>query len=227
MPPTPEQIDELLEAEESEALERKKSIDNRRVKQAIIAFANDQADRERGWLILGQAPDKEIIGLKGGADEIQRKISDIARTQCFPAIPISIEVVERQGKQLAIVEVRRSHARPHFEGRSWVRMGSTTRQATDAEVTLMRAAESDRKVALVSKWFNEGRTEIKFWVLPAPGSPLARSPETFITKIEEVTSDWIVIDKGGRKMGIPFIEFNVGYDPHEDRLVIRYHGAPK
>ena len=227
MPFTPEQIDNLLQSDESEIIERKSGFDNRKIRQALIAFANDQADRGRGWLILGQDKNKSIVGLKGDRDKIQRDIADIASTQCHPAIPVSIEVIDREGKMVSIVEIRRSVARPHFEGDAWVRIGSTTRREKDAEIMLMRAAQTDRKVALVTKWFNAGKRNVKFWTLPAPGSPSNRSPEAHTAELEDVTEDWIVLNEGGKKRSFPFIEFNVGYDPEKDRLVIRYHGATK
>jgi len=223
---TQEKVDELLAAEESETLERKRGLDDSEVCQALIAFANDQAGRGRGWLILGQAPDKKIVGLRIGKDKAQLRIANIAKDRCRPAIPVSIEIAEREGKAVAIVEVRASGARPHFYGNAWVRVGSQTRRATDAEIVLMRAAAADRKVALLVRWFNEGKKDVILWQLPAPGMPLQKSPNVSQAVMVDISEDWVVLDLGGRRLALPFAEFNVGYDHNKDKPQLRYHGAP-
>ena len=176
-------------------------------------------------MILGQAPDKRIIGLSMGANEAERNIADIARNDCTPAIPVSIETYERDGKRLAIVEVRRGFGRPHFDGKSWVRVGSSTRRATEAEIMLMRAAHDDRKVALVTRWFNEGRRDVIVRQLPGPGEAMNRSPVRYQAKMVKVTPNWVVLDAGGKLQTFPFVEFNVGYDDAKAKPEIRYHGG--
>ena len=55
----------LLKAEESDTLERKESLsDEDKIQRAMIAFANDIADRGGGQIIIGQSDDK-----KGGWTE--------------------------------------------------------------------------------------------------------------------------------------------------------------
>ncbi len=58
-------IEKLLAAEESETLERKEGFDPKDVGKALTAFANDLYGHGVGWLILGQAADKSIVGLAG------------------------------------------------------------------------------------------------------------------------------------------------------------------
>jgi hypothetical protein len=158
-------------------------------------------------------------------DEAQRLISDIARNSCSPAIPVSVECRDKNGKRIAVVEVRRSPARPHFTGKAWVRMGSTIRQATDAEIILLRAVEESPKIAILKRWFDEGKTDVMFWQMATPGENLARSPGVERTKLRSVDADWIVIDVSGAKRALPFCEFNVSWDPQENIPQIRYHGG--
>jgi hypothetical protein len=218
-------IEELLKADESETLERKQSFDADEICKAIIAFANDLYERGGGRLILGQAPDKTIVGLKAGGDEVQRRVSDIARNRCAPAIPVSIETHEKEGKLVAVVEVRKSPARPHFVGKAWARMGSTTRSATDAEIMLMRVTEENRKIALLRRWLQEGKTTVVFWQLPARGQDFARSPRVTQAKLLDVNENWVVMDMGGIKRAFPFSEFELAYDYNQNLPQIRYHGG--
>ncbi len=178
-----------------------------------------------GWLILGQAPDKSIVGLTRDPDKIQRDIADIGRVQCSPAIAVSVQIYPKGGKQLALVEVRASPARPHFAGIAWVRMGSTTRRAHDAEIILLRGIAENRKVALLKRWLDEGKREVFLRQLPAPGERLDRSP--FLERVElvEVNENWIVVKYGGRLQAYPLNEINWGFDPTNDLPEIRWRGA--
>jgi predicted HTH transcriptional regulator len=159
----PADIDGLINLEESETLERKQSLaDREAICKSIVAFANDMHGHERGFLILGQAPDKSFIGLQQSEDEIQKLVTDLARMNCSPAIPVSVQVFQKDNKRLALVEVLASPARPHFVGKAWVRMGSTSRMATDAEIILLRAVEENRKIGMLKRWFDEGKKRESF-----------------------------------------------------------------
>jgi hypothetical protein len=220
-----EHIEKLLGTEESEALERKQGFDDGEICKAILAFANDLYERGAGWLILGQAPDKTIVGLRIGGDEAERRISDIARNRCTPAVPVSIETYQRDGKTTVVVEVRKSPARPHFDGKAWVRMGSTTRLATDAEIMLMRVTEENLKIALLKRWLEEGKTTVVFWQLPARGLDFSRSPGAAQAKLLDVNENWVVLDMAGTKRAFPFSEFELAYDYNQNLPQIRYHGG--
>jgi len=99
-----EELNRLLSADETDTLERKASLaDNEGIRNSMIAFANDLAGRGGGTIIIGQNPDKTVVGLKVGGDEAQRTISHLARTRCYPAIHLIIEICEHKAKSLAIV----------------------------------------------------------------------------------------------------------------------------
>lgn len=213
---TSEQVQKLLASEEVETIERKKGLDPNEVCQALIAFANDLAERGCGWLILGQGPDKSIVGLKMGKDRAQQRVADIARNRCKPAIPVSIEPYEVEGKTILIVEARTSVARPHFDGDAWVRIGSTTRRATDSEIVLMRAAQSERKVALAHRWLRDGKKEVVLVTV--------ESRDRCRAALKDVTEDWVVLDLGGKPRAIPWGELTLSYDYENDRPEIRDHG---
>jgi hypothetical protein len=54
----------LLTSDERETIERKASHNLRdEIRDSILAFANDLSGRGRGWIIIGQEPDKTIRGL--------------------------------------------------------------------------------------------------------------------------------------------------------------------
>lgn len=222
---TPGQIEALLAVEESETLERKPGFSSKdEIRDSIVALANDLYGHDCAWIIIGQAKDRAIVGLSVSDDEAQRIITDIARQRCFPAIPVSVASYEKDGKRVAIVEVRRSPARPHFTGRALARMGTSNRQTTDAEVILLRATEENRKVATLKRWLEEGKNLVLFWQIPPPGEDPLRSRHSRQIKLLEVAQSWIVVEVDGTKQSFGYDEFELGYDMQNNRPQIRYHG---
>lgn len=189
---TSEQIRKLLEQDESDRLERKASLsDADAIRDTLIQFANDLAQRGGGHLIMGQAPDKTIVGLTVSDDEAQRKIADIARTRCRPAIPVTIECHEVEGHKIAVVDVKASAARPHFTGNCYVRVGSTKRAATDAEIMALRYAGSNPKIAELQSWLADGKTIIT--TVQMPKDPTRMSPYTAPMKLLEIKANYVVL----------------------------------
>jgi len=221
---TPEWADKLLASDESETIERKKGIVAEDIADALCSFANDYAERGVGYLIIGQRDDKHIEGLQEDADRVSQLISNIARNKCKPAIPVSIEIHEQAGKKLAIVEVRQSPARPHFVGRALVRVGSTTRQATDAEIILLRASGTNPKVAQLRRWLLEGKETVTVAQLPAIGQEMHLSAYRSPAVLEEVTDLWVRISLGGQRRTLQIDEIYLAYDYEINRPEIRYHG---
>jgi hypothetical protein len=142
-----------------------------------------------------------------------------------PAVPVSVECIEQDGKRIAIVEIPTSPARPHFVGRPWVRMGSTLRTATDAELMLLRSAEKDWKIARLKRYWDDGQRAILFWQYPGPGVALTQSPFSEQTRLLDVNENWVTIILAGYQRSISHAEFNLGYDPNTGLLQIRYYGG--
>ncbi len=214
-----EQLNFLLDADESDTLERKASLaDSEGIRNSIIAFANDMAGRGGGTVIIGQNPDKTVLGLKVSGDEAQQKISHIARTRCYPAIHVIIDICEHNTERVAIVEVRASVARPHFRGECYVRQGSTNRVATDAETMAMRAATTDPKVRQLLKWQQEGKTKLTCVQLPVG----TWGPTT--AELAEVTETYVALRYTPTfTMTVSLAELNLGYDSKNQQPQVTFH----
>jgi Putative DNA-binding domain len=212
-------LSNLLRAEESDVLERKASLkDGDAIRDTIIAFANDIAQRGGGTLVIGQAPDKTMVGLTVSDDEASRKISDIARTRCFPAIHVTLDFEECESKRIAIVKVKTSVARPHFRGECMVRQGSTNRRATDGESMILRFATENRVLNSLMKWQQEGITRVT--AEPRPVGIWGRSD----AQIVEITDTYVAIQYGGNvyPRSIPLSQITVGYDFHAKRPMVSF-----
>lgn len=126
----------LLSAPESDRVERKESYGSERVKErvyeAICAFANDYPDhRAPGAVVIGQRDDRSFAG--GGVDD--RLITDLAQirnsTKIVPVPSMTVTRVTLDGHEVAVVVVEPSSSPPvRFDGRTWIRTGSTRSIAT-------------------------------------------------------------------------------------------------
>jgi len=215
----PEEVDRLLDAEESDVLERKASLADRdRIRDTIIAFANDIANRGGGKLIVGQNPDKSLAGLTLGADEAQRIVGDLARNKVFPAVHVTMDVCERDAKALLIITIPPSAGRPHFRGPCYIREGSSNRIATDAETMALRATLADGKFRQLFAWFQQGQTRITCDRLPS--GLWGRIAGLLL----EVTPTYAIFDEGGpgHHRSVALSELELGYDTQAKRPLVRY-----
>jgi hypothetical protein len=219
---TPEQVKELLRSDESDRLERKASLsDSDAIRDTFIQFANDLAARGGGYLIVGQAPNKSLAGLTVNDDEAQQKLADIARTRCRPAIPIVVECHSVDGARIAIVDVRASAARPHFTGNCYVRVGSTKRAATDAEIVALRHAGTNPKLAELQSWLADGKTNIT--TVQMPKEPRNSSPYIGSMKLVEVRANYIVLQSGNEPpVTLPIEGFDTAWDYRNNRPQITF-----
>jgi hypothetical protein len=216
---TPEDVDRLLNAEESDVLERKASLsDKDGIRDTIIAFANDITNRGGGKIIVGQGPAKNIVGLAVGADEAQRIVSDIARNRVYPAVYIALEAFERDTKTFLIITVPPSTGRPHFRGACYIRQGSTNRIATDAETMALRVTLADEKFRQLFTWFQLGQTRVTCDRLPS--GMWGRIAGVLM----EVTPTYATIDEGGPQFirSVALTELQLGYDHQAKRPLVRY-----
>src|SRR5208283_1140675 len=102
--------------------------------KTLTAFANDYSGTMKGYLLIGVTNSKQVIGLKGDLDQIQRDITDHCRTACDPPLAPNMIIQQYESKPLLLVEMSRSHSRPHrFGGVCYIRLGSATQKATAEE----------------------------------------------------------------------------------------------
>jgi hypothetical protein len=213
-----EELNRLLDADESDTLERKASLaDTEGIRNSMIAFANDLAGRGGGTIIIGQNPDKTVGGLRVGADEAQQTISRLARNRSYPAIHVIIEICEHASKNLAIVEVKASAAKPHFRGECYVRQGSTNRVATDAEIMVLHAATSDPKVRQLLKWQQEGKMKVTCVQLPT--GTWGRVTADLV----EVTDTYVSLSYNPTfTLTVPLSNLQLGYDSKNQRPQVSF-----
>lgn len=141
----PDRFEALL-AGENDRVEYKETARQRdAILQAVCAMANDLSDsRTPGFVVIGIDKGNRILGLPGDPaelDEQQRVLADRLRSSKIQPVPsATIEHVVRDGHHLLVVQVAPYPVPPIVEvdGIAWIRVGSTTRRAVDADLTRLR-----------------------------------------------------------------------------------------
>jgi Schlafen, AlbA_2 len=114
-------------------LERKTKGDLKDLLKTLVAFANSVRPGHVATILIGERDDGTPEGLTAAeVDEIQKRIRRSAE-QIYPSIIWRSMAYESAGKLCIRVEIEPSGDTPHFGGPAWVRRGSETVKASDAE----------------------------------------------------------------------------------------------
>jgi predicted HTH transcriptional regulator len=123
----------LLKRDEGTKLDFKQKIDiliesgRKEIAKDICAIANSRGGR--GYLVIGvEDKTKKIIGIDASEFK-EEQLQQIISSRCEPPIPITIEFVIYQGKNLAIITIYDGGQKPYQlreNGAFYIRRGSTT-----------------------------------------------------------------------------------------------------
>jgi ATP-dependent DNA helicase RecG len=123
-------IIDLIKAGEGQNTEFKKSLSlKREALEALCAMVN--ADSAFGTIVFGVEPDGIICGVEpGNLDKAQRSIIQAIETGFQPNLNTELKMEESQGKQVIILNAKRSLDVPYheYDGRAWIREGPRKRQ---------------------------------------------------------------------------------------------------
>jgi hypothetical protein len=197
-----DQLRTLVLTEESELLERKKSCPNgSELRQTLVAFANSVPPGQFGVLLLGVAPDGSLHSVDS-PDQTQKSILRIATQECYPPIRCSLQLFRHDQRDLLAVIIPYSDQRPHFSGRSYVRIGSVSKEASDPQFEQLIASRHD-KVAKISGVlgqvidvrFRDGvlRTDSHPSAgFPSDGAYKVMSCDRWLVMLQDFMNSWII-----------------------------------
>lgn len=99
----------------------------------MVALANTDG----GWLLVGVTDRGDVRGVAFGEREAQL-VLNVARNNCVPHLQPRTETVELNGKTVAVIQVERGRQKPYQANeRIYIRMGASTRVATQVELLSM------------------------------------------------------------------------------------------
>jgi predicted HTH transcriptional regulator len=142
-----------LVAVEDTTVERKTFSDNRKWIKAVVAFSNALEVDQPGVLFVGVHDDGKIQDQPVNFEELQKRISG-ELSNIYPPVYPTILVREKSGKKFIAVIVYGSPDRPHFAGKSYVRDGTQTKEASEAQIQEFISKRSS-KAATILKWKNK------------------------------------------------------------------------
>ncbi|HEX5747184.1 MAG TPA: RNA-binding domain-containing protein [Archangium sp.] len=148
---SPEELKSYLKSEDPRLEWKQSSRDSNEILQAVCALANDLGDsRKPGFLLIGVRKDGSVLGIEARGtklDDEQRILADRLRaTRLWPTPAFDIDMVEFEGKFVFAVRVEPYAVPPivTVDGIAWVRQGSTTRRATEADIQRLRERRPEK-----------------------------------------------------------------------------------
>ncbi len=146
---------QLISEGEGVSLEFKRRFTSpEKIAKEICAFANTQG----GYLLFGVDDDGTIVGVESEKEQIEL-VQHAAEFCIKPPVPVQIEVVEIEWKDVVVVRVESSCERPHAvvstDGRDnrrgivYVRSRAESVQASREMVRLMREQRPDARPLLL------------------------------------------------------------------------------
>ncbi len=170
----------------SDLVERKRSLSNsatEKISRNICAFANDLPGHGKpGVILVGAEDDGSCSGL-GIDDELMKRLADLrddGRLLPRPSLDVQRRILN--GCEVVAVIVQPVHDPPvRYDGRAWVRIGPTVRQASANDE--QRLAERRRA------------TDLPFDLRPVYGATLADLDLDYIERqyLPMGGSEWLLI----------------------------------
>ena len=143
--------EEIRKLGETQTVEFKKSLSLRKEAfRALCGMVNSES--ATGTVLFGVSPDGSINGIEpGNLDSSQRTLTQKVRQLFDPPIIPVVEVLECDDRHLILLKGDRASGVPYheYDGRAYIREGSTTRQLSYQEKRqLSRKRDRDQHTGL-------------------------------------------------------------------------------
>jgi hypothetical protein len=161
--PTDEELRAALRAPEDNLVERKTEGDTKDVLKTVVGFANSVEIGRVGILLVGVRNDGTIVGVRS-PDETQKSLNQKIAL-AYPRIDYQTRVLAEGAASILCVLVPGSENRPHFAGPAYVRVGSQTIDASEAQYRDLVADHSVKVRRLRSLIGKQLRTD---WIKSGP-----------------------------------------------------------
>jgi len=172
-----ELIARLTQTEDS-FVERKSKSDKGGWLKTVVAFANSVPVGLPAVLFIGVNDDGQIAE-SVDTEKAMQIFSDFIGEHAWPPVYSLARDLTHHGRSCIAVIVPGSPERPHFAGKAFVRAGTQTKEASDAQYTELIASRNS-KVSEILAWI--GR-EITFVTSRTPPSSRGCVPGRFVVGV--------------------------------------------
>jgi ATP-dependent DNA helicase RecG len=141
-------IDEALQRETDRVEWKESSRDVQEMLQSVCALANDLgASGTPGYLLLGVDKRGQAVGEENSDDAIRRIVDRVRSVKILPNPSTDVSPAEHQGKGIVSICVEPYPVPPvvRLDGVAWVRVGPTTRRATDADLARLQERRPENR----------------------------------------------------------------------------------
>lgn len=210
-----------LTAVEDSTVERKTVSDNRDWVKAAVAFSNTLEPDQPGVLFVGVYNDGRIQE-PTNFESLQRTISG-ELSNIYPPISPTILVREKDGKKFIAVIIYGSPERPHFAGKSYIRDGTQTREASERNIQLF-ITQRNSKAAEILKW--KGREVTVHLIQPERVRTVQeRIAESRDVTIVDCNEHWMTLSRATsvQKFAVSLKQVELSYDTERNRLIIEIY----
>jgi len=199
---------------EDNFVERKTSGDSRDWLKTVVAFANSTPIGYPAVLYIGArndgTPEEKTVDL----DSLQRSFNEKVR-DAYPPIYQLTKILDVGGKQVLAVIVPGSEQRPHFAGRSFIRKGSETVEASDAQFVNLIAMRNSKAYEIL-KWKGKTITLDVMNVEHTYTVGSVGSSQAFT--VEDCNQFHVTLDAGTFKKSVPLTRIEISFDQKAQRL---------
>jgi ATP-dependent DNA helicase RecG len=100
------------------------------IAREMVAFSNHLG----GTLLIGVTDEGQITGVS--SKTLEEKIANIARENVIPSINYLAQIITWEQKNVLVIEIEKGRHKPYqtIDGKYWIRVGSTNRMASQAEL---------------------------------------------------------------------------------------------
>jgi hypothetical protein len=135
---------------EDHFVERKVVKDDKDWKKTAVAFANSAPIGLPAVLYIGVRDNGLIEAPQKNLDEAQKKFNSMME-KVYPRVPYVTKIINDGGLQALAVIIPGSESRPHFGGLAYIRRGSESPEASDAQYAEL-IAQRNSKAHLLLQW---------------------------------------------------------------------------
>lgn len=196
-------------------VERKTAADSKDWLKTVVAFANSTPIGYPAVFFIGARDDGTIESGTPNLDSLQKKFN-WKMEDAYPTIYYATKIVTEDGRQCIAVIVPGSENRPHFAGPSYVRVGSETKVASEAQFAQL-VAERQSKAYEILRW--KGKEVTAAYMRAENLASLGTVHYVHILTVVDCNSFYVTLQHAaGQQECLPLRRVSVSFDTDKNRL---------
>ena len=209
---------------EDNFVERKRFSDDREWLRTVVGFANSCPIDFPGILFIGVYDNgqPETPKVPTNLDSLQKTLST-RLNEAWPPIYYLTKTLRKNGSEFLSVLVPGSRVRPHFAGRSFVRVGSQTKDASEAQFNELLAQRNTKAFAILQWKDKQITVEHRNTEQLRIAGPVAGHFEPYVVACD---AHCVKLRTNDSIQTVPLDRILIGQDDQRDRLKLELYPLP-